>query len=124
MRTSSSDPPMRRSSSGAKYAPSAATSVETNTPSAMAWTAAALAASGSFSPMRRATVAVAAIAKPSAIANTTVRQVSVRPTVAMALLPRCATQNTSTIPNRDSMHISRTIGTESSTMARSMLPAV
>ena len=47
--------------------------------------------------------------------------ISVKPTVVIASSPRCATQNTSTTPNSDSMHISSTIGMASSTMARSML---
>ncbi len=56
--------------------------------------------------------------------NTKVSAVSVSPTVAMASAPRRDTQNTSTTPNSDSMHISSTIGTASSTMARPMLPSV
>src|ERR1700722_6028201 len=42
----------------------------------------------------------------------------------MASAPRRDTQNTSTTPNSDSMHISSTIGTASRTMARLMLPSV
>src|ERR1700733_3623840 len=74
--------------------------------------------------MRRATSAVAPMLSPSAMTKTTVSAVSVSPTVATASAPRRDTQNTSTRPNSDSMHISSTIGTASRTMARAMLPSV
>jgi hypothetical protein len=102
----------------------AAATPETTNPTTMACTATSPAAPSSFSPMRRATIAVAPMLSPSAITNTTVRQVSVNPTVVMASAPRCDTQKTSTMPNSDSMTISSTIGTASNTMARPMLPSV
>jgi hypothetical protein len=74
--------------------------------------------------MRRATSAVAPMLSPSATQNSTIRQVSVSPTVAIAFAPKCATQNTSTTPNSDSMHISSTIGTANKIIARSRLPSV
>ncbi len=61
---------------------------------------------------------------PSAMTKISVSAVSVSPTVATASAPRRDTQNTSTTPNSDSMHISSTIGTANSTMARLMLPSV
>ena len=61
---------------------------------------------------------------PMAMTKTRTSAVSVSPTVATASAPRRDTQNTSTTPNSDSMHISSTIGTASRTMARLMLPSV
>ena len=53
----------------------------------MAWTAATAAPSGSFSPMRRATVAVAAMLSPSATLKISTMSDSVSPTAAMASAP-------------------------------------
>ena len=80
--------------------------------------------SGSFSPMRRATMAVIAIESPIATQYTRVTIDSARPTVAIASAPRRATQNTSTMKNSDSITISRTIGMARSMMARPRLPSV
>ena len=73
---------------------------------------------GSFSPMRRATMAVVDRLMPSAMENTSISMDSVRPTVAMAFAPRRATQNTSTKANSDSISISSTMGMASRTTAR------
>jgi len=48
-------------------------------PMAIAWTAATAAPAGSFSPMRRATIAVVDMLKPMATANTRVSIDSVSP---------------------------------------------
>ena len=97
---------------------------ETTSPMMMAWTATNPAARSSFSPMRRATRAVAPMLSPRATTKIRVSAVSVRPTVATASAPRRDTQKTSTTPKSDSMHISSTMGTASRMMARPMLPSV
>src|SRR5262249_9981599 len=77
--------------------------------------------------MRRATVAVVAMLRPSATANTSVRSDSVTPTVAVAVLasaPRCETQKTLMMPNSDSIAISSIIGTASMKIARPIEPSV
>src|SRR5262249_33840529 len=67
---------------------------------------------------RRATMALVAMLRPIAIAKTKVNKDSVSPTVATASAPSRPTQNTSTMPNTDSMAISNTIGTARSVIAR------
>ena len=59
---------MNASSFGAESAPAIPIGTAREIPSAIAWTAAVAACSGSFSPMRRATVAVALIETPIATA--------------------------------------------------------
>src|SRR2546429_6907759 len=54
----SGDAPIRRSNCGAQNTHGAPTSTATVSPRMMAWTPATAAAAGSFSPMRRATIAV------------------------------------------------------------------
>src|SRR5258707_2251325 len=90
----------------------------------MACTPATAAPAGSFSPIRRATIAVVERLNPSPTAKTKLSRDSVRPTVAIASAPRRPTQNTSTTANRDSSTISRTMGMASRRMARLMLPVV
>ena len=74
--------------------------------------------------MRRATVAVVAMLSPRATANSSTSSDSVKPTVATAFAPRCATQNMSTTANSDSIIISSTMGTASIAMARPIEPWV
>ena len=74
--------------------------------------------SASFSPMRRATVAAPPIDRPIASAYMMVIHDSVIPTVAIASAPSLPTKNTSATTNTDSMTISSTIGTASSTTLR------
>src|SRR5882762_4406574 len=93
-------------------------------PMTMAWTPATAAPAGSFSPMRRATMAVVERLRPKPIAITRLRRDSVRPTVAMASAPRRPTQKTSTTAKRDSSTISITMGMASRRIARLRLPAV
>ena len=90
----------------------------------MACTAVRAAASGSFSPMRRATRAVVDMESPRARANTRVSSDSVSPTAATASGPSRPTQNTSRMPKTDSISISRIMGTESRNTARPRLPSV
>ncbi len=97
---------------------------EIASPRMIACTAAIAASAGSFSPMRRATMAVVDRLNPMATAKTRLNIDSVSPTVATASAPRCATQKTSTTANSDSRTISRTIGTASRKMARFRLPDV
>jgi hypothetical protein len=97
---------------------------ETVSPRIIACTAATAASAGSFSPMRRATMAVVDRLNPIATANTRLSIDSVRPIVATESGPSRATQNTSTTANSDSRTISKTIGTASRKMARFRLPAV
>ena len=87
-------------------------------PRMIACTAATAARSGSFSPMRRATVAAAPMATPMASAYTMNISDSVSPTVATASAPRRPTKKMSATANTDSISISSTIGTASSTTAR------
>ena len=63
-------------------------------------------------------VAVVAMLSPMAMVNRIVRIDSVMPTAETASDPRLATKNTLTTPNSDSMIISSTIGTASSSTAR------
>ncbi len=93
-------------------------------PSPIACTPAIAASSGSFSPMRRATMAVVDMARPMPIDITSISIDSVRPTVATALAPSRPTQNTSTTAKRDSSTISSTIGMASRKMDRFRLPIV
>ena len=93
-------------------------------PMMIACTPATAAPAGSFSPMRRATIAVVERLNPSPTAKTRLSSDSVRPTVATASAPSRPTQNTSTTANSDSSTISRTIGIASSKMARLRLPVV
>ena len=74
--------------------------------------------------MRRATIAVTPIDNPIAAVYASVSIDSVRPTVATAFGPRCATQKMSTTANSDSITISSTIGTASRMIARPMGPEV
>ena len=97
---------------------------ETVSPRKIACTAATAAPSGSFSPIRRATIAVVDRLSPMPTANTSVSSDSVSPTVATASAPTCATQNTSTTANSDSSTISRTIGIASRMIDRFRLPVV
>src|SRR4029077_14503370 len=87
-------------------------------------TAACAAPALSCSPVRRATTAVVPMLKPRATAKTITSMPSVMPTVAVASAPRWATKKISTMPKSDSIAISSTMGTASSTMARSMEMAV
>ena len=59
-----SDAPISRSSAAANPPPSNASGRANSTPRMMAWTAARAAPSGCFSPMRRATIAVAPMPSP------------------------------------------------------------
>ena len=86
--------------------------------------AATAAPSGSFSPIRRATIAVVERLSPSPMANTRLNSDSVSPTVAIASAPSRPTQNTSTTANNDSSTISSTIGIARSKIARFRLPVV
>ena len=74
--------------------------------------------------MRRDTMAVAAELSPMANEYTNVSIDSVSPTVATASTPTFATKKASTTAKRDSMTISRIMGTDNKTMARSILPCV
>ncbi len=94
------------------------------TPSAIAWTAVRAAASGSFSPMRRATSAVTDIDSPIATAKAIVSSDSVSPTAATASAPSRPTKYTSSTPKTDSITISRIIGTDSRKTALLRLPSV
>src|SRR5712692_7777257 len=100
------------------------TRTEIARPMAIALTPATAAPAGSFSPMRRATMAVVERLRPKPIAITRLRSDSVRPTVAMASAPRRPTQKTSTTAKRDSSTISMTMGMASRRIARLRLPAV
>ncbi len=93
-------------------------------PSTTACTAAIAASSGSFSPIRRATIAVVDSDSPSPIANASASIASVSPTVATASAPSRPTQNVSTTANSDSRHISSTIGIASSRIDRFRSPLV
>ena len=93
-------------------------------PQRIACTAATDAPSGSFSPIRRATVAVAAMLKPAAMLKIITISDSVSPTAAMASAPSRATQKASTSPKVDSMAISSTVGIASSAIPRVRLPSV
>ncbi len=99
-------------------------STDTASPTAIACTPATAAPAGSFSPMRRATIAVVERLSPNPIANTRLSSDSVSPTVATASAPNRPTQKTSTTANSDSKTISRTIGMARSNMARFRLPVV
>ncbi len=90
----------------------------------IACTPATAASSGSFSPMRRATIAVVERLSPMPIAKISSISDSVSPTVATAFAPTRPTQNTSTTANSDSSTISSTIGIAKSKIARFRLPFV
>src|SRR5260370_22345627 len=79
---------------------------------------------GSFSPMRRATMAVVERLRPKLMAMTRLRRASVRPTVAMASAPRRPAHKTSTTAKSDSRTISITMGMASRRIARLRLRAV
>ena len=115
---------MAASSLGANAAPAMLIAAAATIPAASPCTAAVAAPSGSFSPIRRATIAVIDIENPIATQTASIKIDSANPTVAMASAPRWATQNTSTMAKSDSITISRTIGIASSTMARPRLPSV
>src|SRR5713101_4963189 len=100
------------------------TRIEMTKPMEMALTPATAAPTGSFSPMRRATMAVVERLKPRPMAKTRLRSDSVRPTVATASAPRRPTQKTSTTAKSDSSTISRTMGMARRRIARLRLPAV
>ncbi len=91
---------------------------------AIACTPATAAPAGSFSPMRRATIAVVERLRPRPTANTRLSIDSVRPTVATASAPSRPTQKTSTTAKSDSRTISSTMGMASRRMARFRLPVV
>ena len=97
---------------------------EIASPSTIACTPAIAASSGSFSPMRRATMAVVDIETPRPMAKTSASIDSVMPTVATAFAPRRPTQKTSTTANSDSSTISSTMGMASRKMERFRLPVV
>ena len=101
-----------------------AISTEIASDSRMPCIAPTAAPSGSFSPMRRATIAVVAIPSPSPTAMIRVSIDSVSPTVAIASGPSRPTQNISTTANSDSSTISSTIGIASRMIARFRLPVV
>jgi hypothetical protein len=113
-----------RSNAGALVMPAMATRSETRIPRMMDWTAALDAPSLSCSPMRRATKAVVDMLRPMATPKTSVNRDSVMPTVAMASAPRRETKKASTMPNKDSMHISRIMGMARRRMARFRSPLV
>jgi hypothetical protein len=116
--------PIIRSKLGAKRKQGTPTATAIKDPRAIACTPATAAPSGSFSPMRRATMAVVERLNPIATENTRVSSDSVSPTVATAFAPSRPTQKTSTTANSDSSTISRTMGTASSRIARFRLPLV
>jgi hypothetical protein len=116
--------PMNTSTSGAKTAPSTPSGTEPSTPRSTACTATDAAPSGFFSPIRRATVAVAAMASPIDSANNIGITPSTRPMVAIAVSPRRLTQKPLTTANTDSSASSRTIGTASSSKERPTGPLV
>ena len=116
--------PISARSRGAWVAPTTATTVATPRPRATAWTAVRAAPSGSFSPIRRETMAVTPIDRPMATVYMMVKIDSVSPMVATASGPRRETKKTSTTANTDSMTVSSTIGTASSRMARPTGPSV
>jgi len=118
------EPPIKLSSLGAGGNPIAANIIETISPRAIACTAARAAPSGFFSPIRRATIAVAPIPRPIATAYIKVNIDSVRPTVATASAPRCATQKISTTAKMLSINISSTIGIARRMIERPMGPVV
>ena len=122
--TISGDAPISRSRFGAYNPHGRPIASETINPSAIACTPATAAPSGSFSPMRRATMAVVDRLSPIATENTRLRIDSVSPTVATAFAPRRPTQKMSTTANSDSSTISSIMGTANSRMARFRLPAV
>ena len=116
--TTCSSAPISRNKSGARHTAGTPTNTAAPIPNSTACTAARAAPSPSFSPIRRATIAVVASAMPIASEYITVIRVSVTPTAAAASAPNFATKKMSTIPKRLSMHISSTIGIASSTIAR------
>src|ERR1700722_3972905 len=122
--TTLGDAPIHSSSFGARNTHGSPTMNVITKPSTIACTAATAAPSGSFSPMRRATIAVVDIESPSPTAKTRLSIDSVNPIVATASAPSLPTQNTSTTANRDSSTISKTIGMARSKIARFKLTLV
>src|ERR1022692_767718 len=116
--------PISPSNRGANSAPKIPAATEIAMPQPIAWTDAMAAPSGSFSPMRRATVAVPATLRPIAMLKMRTISDSVSPITAMASEPSRATQNASTRPKVDSMAISSTVGIASSAMPRLRRPSV
>ncbi len=100
------------------------TIADTPNPKKIACAPATAAPCGSFSPIRRATIAVVERLNPSPTANTRLNSDSVRPTVATASAPSRPTQKTSTTANSDSSTISSTIGMANKRIARFKLPVV
>ena len=115
---------MSRSISGANAIPTTANGMDTPTPARIACQAVADAASGFFSPMRRATMAVTAILRPIPVANTKISNEAPRPTAATASAPSRLTKKISANSNTDCINISRTIGMDRSATARTRLPDV
>ena len=116
--------PISASSFGAKIKKGSPSATDAIAPRKIACTAEMAAPSPSFSPMRRATIAVVDMPSPMPTAKTSVSTDSVSPTVAIAFEPSRLTQNTSTTANRDSSTISSTIGIASSRIDRFSEPAV
>ena len=120
----SRDAPSRPSSLGAKTMPTIPRLTAMIAPSATVWTAARAAPSGLCSPIRRAIVAVAPMAKPIASVYTIAIMDSVSPTVAIADSPSFETQKTSATANTLSRMTSSTIGIASRRIARPIGPSV
>ena len=93
-------------------------------PSQIACAAALTAPAGSFSPIRRATIAVTPMERPIAMVYTIVIRDSVSATVACAYGPSRPTKNMSTTTKMLSIDISSTIGMASATTARLIEPVV
>ena len=124
MATKSAGAPIQESRRGASQKPGIPISAAREMPSRIACIPAVAAPRGSFSPVRRATIAVVDMLTPMATEKTRVSIDSVRPTVATAFAPSRVTQNTLTIANSDSINISSTIGVASSRTARLIDPSV
>src|ERR1700692_2670493 len=116
--------PIRRNKFGANKKQGMPMATEMIRPRVIACTPATAAPSGSFSPMRRATIAVVDKLSPMPTAKTRLNMDSVRPTVATAFAPRRPTQKTSTTANKDSSTISSTMGTARRKMAQLRLAVV
>ena len=98
--------------------PTIANGSDASTAIQIACTALTAAAGRLPSPVRRATTAVTAIARPMPMAYSRNRKVSVSPTVATAEAPSLATNQMSTTAKVDSSTSSSTIGTASRNTAR------
>jgi hypothetical protein len=118
------DAPIASSNERAYKPPNRPTGTATMRPSRIACTAALAAPSASFSPIRRATTAMAPTLKPIATAYRRTSIDSVNATVATASAPSLATKNTSTTAKTDSRQSSSTIGIASKTIASRMDPVV